>query len=280
MGDGQRRRVLVSHLLLAGGHGERRRIRGRRDHGRRHGLSRQPGHERRRDLRESGPRRKLEPAGDRGRAAGSGHIQDERVRISRSPDQTGLWYVGTDFGVAISTDDGATWTHKTLETTSPPMVQATLAFPQGPVLALATRGLYRSDDRGATWRSVIADSFTQYFPYGVNKMDRSPYSPWAFILREYHFSSDPNPQRDHLVLRARHGHEDAAHDAAGHLARAVLARDEGTDHQRIRAVAHQAMDRPRLGRLPGDPVDGGGVPRARRRRTGRATSPRPASTPT
>ena len=94
--------------------------------------------------------------------------------------------------MAISTDDGATWTHKTLETTSPPMVQATLAFPQGPVLALATRGLYRSDDRGATWRSVIADSFTPYFQYGVNKMDRSPYAPWAFVLREYHYSSDPN----------------------------------------------------------------------------------------
>jgi hypothetical protein len=23
-------------------------------------------------------------------------------------------------------------------------------------------------------------------------MDRSPYAPWAFILREYHYGSDPN----------------------------------------------------------------------------------------
>ena len=110
--------------------------------------------------------------------------------ISQAPDVPGLWYVGTDFGVAISTDDGNTWTHKKLEATSPPMVQATLGFPGGQVLALATNGLYRSDDRGATWRKVITDSFNFYFNYGVNKMDRSPYSPWAFILREYRWG-DP-----------------------------------------------------------------------------------------
>jgi photosystem II stability/assembly factor-like uncharacterized protein len=106
--------------------------------------------------------------------------------VSRSPDESGLWYVGTDFGVAISTDNGDTWTHRPLEPTRPPMVQAVLAFPHGQVLALAPNALYRSDDRGATWRSVIADSFGGNFQYGVNKMDRSPYAPWAFILREYH----------------------------------------------------------------------------------------------
>ncbi len=109
--------------------------------------------------------------------------------ISRAPDQEGLWYVGTDFGVAISTDNGATWTHKGLaQTFPPPMVQAVLAFPQGQVLALANSALYRSDDRGGTWRNVITDDFTDFFKYGVNKMDRSPYSPWAFILREYHWA--------------------------------------------------------------------------------------------
>lgn len=113
--------------------------------------------------------------------------------ISRAPDESGLWYVGTDFGVAISTDNGATWTHKALEPVSPPMVQAVLGFPGGQVLALASNALYRSDDRGGAWRKVLADSFfSQQFQYGANKMDRSPYAPWAFILREYHFnSSDP-----------------------------------------------------------------------------------------
>jgi hypothetical protein len=110
--------------------------------------------------------------------------------ISRAPDQEGLWYVGTDFGVAISTDNGATWTHKGLaQTFPPPMVQAVLGFPQGQVLALANNALYRSDDRGGTWRNVIMDNFDFFFGYGVNKMDRSPYSPWAFILREYHWAA-------------------------------------------------------------------------------------------
>ncbi|MFN2418912.1 MAG: WD40/YVTN/BNR-like repeat-containing protein [Candidatus Limnocylindria bacterium] len=112
--------------------------------------------------------------------------------VSRSPDGSGLWYVGTDFGVAISTDNGDTWTHKKLEPTFPPMVQAVLGFPGGQALALASNALYRSDDRGATWRNVLADSnFAWNFQYGANKMDRSPHAPWAFILREYRWSSDP-----------------------------------------------------------------------------------------
>jgi hypothetical protein len=109
--------------------------------------------------------------------------------ISRSPDENGLWYVGTDSGVAISTDDGNTWTHKALEPTFPPMVQAVLAFPRGQVLALTPGALYRSDNRGQNWRKVLTDSFGANFQYGVNKMDRSPYDPWAFIFREYHWDS-------------------------------------------------------------------------------------------
>jgi hypothetical protein len=106
--------------------------------------------------------------------------------ISRAPDDDRLWYVGTDSGVAISTDKGDTWTHKALEPTFPPMVQAVLGFPRGQVLALTPGALYRSDNRGGNWRKVLSDSFGANFQYGVNKMDRSPYNPWAFILREYH----------------------------------------------------------------------------------------------
>ena len=119
-------------------------------------------------------------------------VRTNAYAVSRSPDESGLWYVGTDFGVAISRDNGATWTHVQLDPAFRAMAQAVLGFPGGQVLALGPSALYRSDDRGATWRSVITDSFGQNFNYGANKMDRSPYFPWAFILRDYRFSSDPN----------------------------------------------------------------------------------------
>jgi hypothetical protein len=109
--------------------------------------------------------------------------------VSRAPDERGLWYVGTDSGVAISRDDGNLWTHVNPGGTSP--VQSVLAFPGGRVLAMDNRQVWRSDDRGATWRTVIGDDFSQFAPMGGNvglsgnKMDRSPQHPWAFILRDY-----------------------------------------------------------------------------------------------
>jgi hypothetical protein len=114
--------------------------------------------------------------------------------VSRAPDERGQWYVGTDFGVAVSPDDGATWTHVTVGG-SP--VQSVLAFPGGSVLAMDSGTVWRSDDRGATWRAVITDDFSQFAPMngsvglGGNKMDRSPFHPWAFILRDYQ-RSPPN----------------------------------------------------------------------------------------
>ena len=112
--------------------------------------------------------------------------------ISRAPDNQGLWYVGTDFGIAISADNGNTWTHKALDPLLQPMVQAVLAFPRGTVLALTSNALYRSDDQGQSWRLVLSDNFSPYFQYGVNKMDRHPDFPWAFILGEYHSTGGAN----------------------------------------------------------------------------------------
>ena len=127
--------------------------------------------------------------------------------ISRAPDEPGLWYVGTDFGVAISTDNGETWTHTAPlgGPSYPPKVQAVLGFPSGQALALGSDALHRSDDRGLTWRVVLLDSRFSFKSrdgdvlYGVNKMDRSPYSPWAFILGEYHYSkTDASDRRGTL----------------------------------------------------------------------------------
>lgn len=109
--------------------------------------------------------------------------------VSRAPDERGLWYAATDAGVAISRDDGQTWTY--VDPGGAAIVQSVLAFPGGSVLAMDNMAIWRSDDRGATWRSVIQDNFSQSAPMGGNvglsgnKMDRSPLHPWAFIIRNY-----------------------------------------------------------------------------------------------
>ncbi|HKQ52935.1 MAG TPA: hypothetical protein VJT74_11235, partial [Pyrinomonadaceae bacterium] len=130
--------------------------------------------------------------------------------VSRAPDERGLWYVGTDYGVAISRDDGATWAHVSLEAPvlSPVGVgaaplegdrqqdaaQCVLAMPGGRALAMTRSAVYRSDNRGATWRKVIVDNFQHEGPgggepgRGNNKMDRSPYAPWAFIFKDYRWN--------------------------------------------------------------------------------------------
>lgn len=111
--------------------------------------------------------------------------------VSRASDERGLWYAGTDFGVAISRDDGNTWTHTSFASAP---IQSVLAFPGGSVLALDSSRVWRSDDRGASWRVVITDDFSQFAPMNqgiapsANKMDRSPLQPWAFILRDYQAS--------------------------------------------------------------------------------------------
>jgi hypothetical protein len=74
---------------------------------------------------------------------------------------------------------------------SGPIVQSVLALAGGRVLALAPFALYRSDDHGTTWRKVVDDNFNDFSPmYGGNKMDRSPYRPWAFIFADYNFDKN------------------------------------------------------------------------------------------
>jgi hypothetical protein len=115
-------------------------------------------------------------------------VEPSAYSISPARDQRGLWYAGTDFGVAVSTDDGDTWSHVSLGTTP---VQSVLAMDRGVVLAMDQNSVWRSDDRGAHWRMIITDDFSQQGPtFGNvgssgNKMDRAPGRPWAFIFRSF-----------------------------------------------------------------------------------------------
>jgi len=112
-----------------------------------------------------------------------GAMPGSAFSVSSAPDERGLWYVGTDAGVAVSQDDGASWVYHPLSTTA---VQSVLAFPGGSALAVDQGAVWRSDDRGANWRIVIRDDFTQFAPIGGNRMDRVPGRPWALIFNQYH----------------------------------------------------------------------------------------------
>ena len=126
--------------------------------------------------------------------------------VSRAPDQAGLWYVGTDYGLASSSDNGLTWSHYSLqqcvEAANPgagvdfdqqqDTAQAVLAMPKRTVLAMTRTAVCRSDYYGIFgWQAVIRDNFRDQGPVnGIpgnanNKMDRSPFAPWAFIFKDY-----------------------------------------------------------------------------------------------
>jgi hypothetical protein len=108
--------------------------------------------------------------------------------VSAAPDERGVWYAGTDYGVAVSRDDAASWTHRKLGF-SP--IQSVVAFPGGSALAMDNSNVWRTDDYGASWRSVISDNFMFAAPTNGNigaagnKMDRAPDRPWAFIAVKF-----------------------------------------------------------------------------------------------
>lgn len=120
--------------------------------------------------------------------------------ICFAPDDPQRAYAGTDYGVAVSSDGGATWTHHMLETASPVRpdrsqnaAHSVLALPKKRVLALARTGVHRSDDGGSSWRIVRWGDFSE----GFKCADASPVDPdKVFIVQGvsslllYELSSD------------------------------------------------------------------------------------------
>ena len=112
--------------------------------------------------------------------------------IAKDPDDRVTWYVGTDFGIAISRDNGITWQHKRLDLTVPLVdnrmqdaPHCVTALPGGQVLAMLRSGIYRSDDHGATWRNVRTGNFSFFEGVGWNKMERFPSAPAVIALERY-----------------------------------------------------------------------------------------------
>ncbi len=111
--------------------------------------------------------------------------------ISFAPDDADRVYVGTDFGVAISSDGGNTWTHQMLETSSPVTdgMQNSAFCVQGlegnRALALTRTGIYRLVPP-TTWVRIRSGDFSFYGSTGCKRMDLSPYdSDKVFIQQDY-----------------------------------------------------------------------------------------------
>ena len=113
--------------------------------------------------------------------------------ISYAPDETNHIYVGTDYGIAVSEDNGGTWSHYMLENTSPisddrmqNSVFSVLALPDKRAIALCRTGIYRTDNRGANWNNIRRGDFTFFAPFNFKKIDVSPLdNDKVFILQNY-----------------------------------------------------------------------------------------------
>jgi hypothetical protein len=115
--------------------------------------------------------------------------------ISYAPDDANKVYVGTDFGVATSEDNGSTWSHFMVENTSPVQpdrmqnsVWSIQALPNNKAIALSPTGVYITNDGGRSWNNIRPGNFVSLSGYsGFKNIDVSPLdSDKVFILESYH----------------------------------------------------------------------------------------------
>jgi photosystem II stability/assembly factor-like uncharacterized protein len=104
--------------------------------------------------------------------------------ISIAPDN-GTIYVGTQYGVSISHDKGATWTHADVFGTGDRPVLSVLGQSGNRVLAAGPAGISRSSDGGATWlRSTTYPTPGSIFD--IHALGGSPFFPeQAYVMNRY-----------------------------------------------------------------------------------------------
>lgn len=90
--------------------------------------------------------------------------------ISFEPGQSSRVYVGTEYGVAISNDDGATWTYNTIYPYYQIKVYDVLAGKNGLAIAATSNGIYRTTNGGVNWSyvtSILATASTRSLCYST-----------------------------------------------------------------------------------------------------------------
>ena len=116
--------------------------------------------------------------------------------ISYAPDDANKVYVGTDFGVATSEDNGNSWSHTMVENSSvvqPDRMQnsvwSILALSNNKAIALSPTGVYMTNDGGRSWNNIRSGNFVSLSggTRGFKTLDVSPQdSDKIFILESYH----------------------------------------------------------------------------------------------
>ena len=111
--------------------------------------------------------------------------------VSFAPDIAGRIYAGTDYGVAMSSDNGVTWNHTALDPTGPrhddrlqDAAFSLLALPGDRAIATTRRGVFMKAPNSSTWTRIRNGNFG--FADGFKMLDVSPLdADKVFILQNY-----------------------------------------------------------------------------------------------